>query len=155
MEALSSAVCLKTSFLAWVKCVSSMSARYFDSMVFACCSCFNHLVSTLIPPEKGDTVTSVAEIYTVYITALHPTWGHSTALPEQSLAANTIASEETRHNPCTHWDRVSSSLSSWHGLVRSTDMRKITLWEVPSRLLEVLPQHTMICQSGSITGSTT
>lgn len=73
MGALGSAGCLKTSFLTWVECVSVMSARYFDSMVFVCCLCFNHLVSTLIPPEKGGTATSTAEIYAVYITALHPT----------------------------------------------------------------------------------
>lgn len=73
MGALGSAVHLKTSFLAWVKCVSNMSARYFDSMAFVCCLCFNHLVNTLIPPEKGETATSTAEIYAVYITALHPT----------------------------------------------------------------------------------
>lgn len=73
MGALGSAVRLKTSFLTWVKCVSNMSARYFDSMLFVHCLCFNHLVSTSIPPEKGAMVTSMAEIYAVYITALHPT----------------------------------------------------------------------------------
>lgn len=73
MGALGSAVWLKTNFLTRVKCASNMSARYFDSMVFVCCLCFNHLESTLIPPEKGETTTGMAEIYAVYIMALHPT----------------------------------------------------------------------------------
>lgn len=73
MGALGSAAWLKTSFLTCVKCASNMSVRYFDSMLFVCCLYFNHLVSTFIPPEKGETATSTAEIYAVYMTALHPT----------------------------------------------------------------------------------
>lgn len=53
--AFDSDLCLKTSILTWVKYVSNTSARRFSSVVFMHCLCFNHLVSTLIPSEEGET----------------------------------------------------------------------------------------------------
>lgn len=88
MGAFDSVPCLKKGFLTWVKCVSNMSARYFSSVVFMFCLCFNHLVSTLIPAEKGETAASTAEICTVYITALHPTVRSQHRVPGAELGSN-------------------------------------------------------------------
>lgn len=127
MGAFDSALCLKTSFLTRVKCVSYMSARYFSSVVFTRCLCFSHLVSTLIPSEKGETAASAAEICAVYFTALHPTVRAQHCAPGAEFGSNHqhVRGDQTQplHSQGPHF------FLSWQltRISESTNMRKITL----------------------------
>lgn len=124
MGAFDSALCLKTSFLTRLKCVSNMSAGYFSSVVFMDCLCFNHLVSTLIPSEKGE---AAAEICAVYITASHPTVRSQHRAPGAAFGSSHqhVRGDQTEplHSQGPHF------FLSWQltQISESTNMRRITL----------------------------
>lgn len=91
------------------------------------CLCFSHLVSTLIPAEKGETAASAAEIRAVYIAALHPTERSRHRAPGAELGSSQqhVRGDQTQplHSQGPRfflpWQLTQIS--------ESTNMRKVTL----------------------------